>query len=533
MNPLILNFHRCDGKTGTCPPAAITPIYLQDGQVIITRDDFAKPIRFQSSTDKLHLKLSGFSVTCGSLTVTWSLVNDKDKCKLGENNATLPSNTNNHILVGLNLQNTETYKVVVQAGNIRDQYGLAVCSSPVTIDTTTPTGGWVYDGTGSTDLHYQSSKTFCARWGGFQSVNGIGKYEIAMEYKTLSSNDKVQVQGFINVNLNVSFSKTIAVIPDGSILTTKVRAYTKAGLYTEIASNGLTLDSSQPLPGSIVDGSNLLSDIEYADWKTSYTVSWEPFTDPHTPIIKYRVGVKRTNGGFVSSGLSEVGIIYKYEVSNIALVSEEEYCAIVEGENAAGLKTQAYSNCVLIDHDVPRYGTVRDGSSHDIDYESSDTVFHANWNGFHDGVRGSGLAEYRYRLTDENNNNITSWISNSLETNVTLNGLDLADGNTYYITVRAIDRAGNYKDIKSDGVYIDTTHPVYTGKIIVDGETAQENESVVYVKDKASITASWPPFVDEHSGMKKYQWSIVQDHEKRKEWQDVPDTSLATRARFR
>jgi hypothetical protein len=461
------------------------------------------------------------------------LIKDEDKCDLSQNNATLPSNTNNHILVGLNLQNTKRYKVVVQTNNIRDNSGLSVCSDPVTIDTSTPTGGWVYDGTGSTDLQYQSSKKFSASWGGFQSINGIGKYEVAMEYKPLSSNDKIQVQGFINVNLNVSFSKTIAVIPDGSNLTTKVRAYTKAGLYTEIASDGLTLDTSQPLPGSVVDASNLLSDLAYADWKSSYSVTWQPFTDPHTPIVKYSVGVKRQNGGFVTPGLYEVGIAYQYAVSIIALVSGEEYCAVVEGENAAGLKTLAYSNCVLIDHDVPRQGTVRDGSSDDIDYQSSDTVFHANWDEFDDGVRGSGLAEYRYILTDENDINITLWISVNLQTNVTLNGLSLVDGNTYYITVRALDRVGNYKDLKSDGVYIDTTHPVYTGQLVIEGETAQENnESVVYVQDEASITASWPQFVDEHSGMKKYQWSIVQDQEQPSEWQDVPGTILATRATF-
>ena len=525
---------RCDGVIGTCPPATTTPIYIQDGQASITLADFATPTAFQPSTDKLHLKLNGFSLTCGSLTVKWSLIKDDDKCNLDKNNATLLSNTKNHILIGLNLQDAETYKVVVQISDIRKQSGLSVCSNPVTIDTSTPTSGWVHDGIGPTDLQYQSSRSFSASWGGFQSIYGIGKYEVAMEYKPLSSSDKVQVQDFMDVNLNVSFSKTIAVIPDGSNLTTKVRAYTKAGLYTEIASNGVTVDTSEPLSGSVADGSNLLSDLEYADWTNSFTVSWEPFTDPHTPIIKYSVGVKRKNGGFVSSGLYIVGLKQNFVVLGLVLASGEEYCAIVEGENAAGLKTFAHSNCLLVDHDAPQHGTVRDGSFDDIDYQSSDTVFHANWNGFDDGVRGSGLAEYKYTLTDQNDINIKSWTSVSLRTNVTLDGLSLVDGNTYYITVRAIDRVGNYKDIKSDGVYIDATHPVYTGKVIVEGETAQENnELVVYVQHKEPITASWPQFVDAHSGMKKYQWSIVKNQEQPTKWQDMPGTSLATRATFR
>jgi hypothetical protein len=467
--------------------------------------------------------------------VRWSLIKAENSCNLGRNNATLSSNTNNHILAGLNLQNTDTYKVVVQASNIREQFGLPVCSDAVTIDTSTPTGGWVYDGSGSTDLQYQSSKSFTASWGGFQSTYGIGKYEVAMHYQPQSSNNQIEVQGFVNVNLNVSFSKIIAAIPDGSKLTTKVRAYTKAGLYTEIVSNGVTVDTSQPLPGSVSDGSNPLSDLQYADWTSSYTVSWEPFTEPHTPIVNYNIGVKRKNGGFVSAGLTAVDITYQSVVTSLTLISEEEYCAIVEGENAAGLKAQVYSNCLLIDHDAPRHGTINDGLSDDIDYQSGDTVFHANWNGFDDGTRGSGLADYEYILTNQNDVNVTSWTSVGLQTNVTISGISLVDGNTYYMTVRAIDRVGHYKEIKSDGVYIDTTHPVYTGKIIVEGKMAQkDNESVVYIQNiEDSVTASWPQFVDEHSGMKKYQWSIVEDQEQPTEWKDVPGINLATRAVFR
>ena len=518
----------------TCPPSSIVPIHLQNGQASLLRSNFASSIAFQSNTDKLHLQLSGFSATCGSLVVRWSLIKHKDSCHLRINNATLSSNRNNHILTGLNLQNTEIYKVVVQASNIRKQLGLPVCSNPVTIDSSKPTSGWVYDGSGSTDLQYQSSKSFSASWGGFQSTYGIGKYEVAMYYQPVSSNAQIEIQRFVNVNLNASFTKKIIAIPDGSNVTTKVRAYTKAGLFTEISSNGVTIDISQPLPRSVSDGPNIFSDLQYADWTTSFTASWEPFKDPHTPIVNYNVGVERINSGFVSSGLTAVGTVRQFVVPGLNLISEEEYCAVIEGENAAGLKAQVHSNCLLIDHDAPRSGTVNDGTSNDVDYQSGETVLHANWNGFDDGVRGSGLAEYKYILTNQNDVNITSWTSVGLQTNVTVSGINLRDGNTYHITVRAIDRVGHYKDVKSDGVYIDTTHPVYTGKIHVEGETSQkDNLTVVYIPYEGTVTASWPQFVDEHSGMKKYQWSIVKNHQQPTEWKDVPGVRLATRAVFR
>ena len=510
------------------------PIDLKEGQASLTLSNFAKTIAFQSNTEELYLKLSGFSVTCGSLDIKWSLIKAEENCYLAENSGTLSSDINNHILTGLNMKDTNTYKIVVRASNIRGQSGLHVCSNPVTIDTSTPTDGWVHDGLGSTNVQYQSSKSLSATWGGFQSVHGIGKYEVAMHYLPMSSNIHIKVQSYINVYLNVSFTKTVAAILDGSNVTTTVRAYTKAGLYKEIASNGAIVDTSPPSPGLVSDGLNFPLDLEYADWTTSYKASWEPFTDPHTPIVNYNIGVKRKNGVFVSSGLIAAGMVHQYVLPGLTLISKGEYCAIVEGENAAGVKAEVHSNCLLIDHDAPRPGTVNDGTSEDIDYQSHDTVFHANWNGFDDGVRGSGLAEYNYILTDQNDVNITSWTSVGLQTNVTVSEIRLGDLNTYYIIVRAVDRVGHYKEVKSDGVRIDTTNPVYTGKIDVEGETySKDNKTVFYVQNTGSVTAAWPQFVDEHSGMKKYQWCIFKDHEQPTEWQDVPGINLGRRAVFR
>ena len=61
----------------------------------------------------------------------------------------------------------------------------------------------------------------------------------------------------------------------------------------------------------------------------------------------------------------------------------------------------------------------------------------------------------------------------------------------------------------------------------------EDNKTIVYIQNKGSVTASWPQFVDEHSGMKKLQWSIVKDREEPTGWKDVPGINLATKAVFR
>ena len=55
---------------------------------------------------------------------------------------------------------------------------------------------------------------------------------------------------------------------------------------------------------------------------------------------------------------------------------------------------------MLIDYDAPQAGTVKDGRFDDVDYQSNDTMLVANWNGFTDGTKGSGIVEYRYKITD-------------------------------------------------------------------------------------------------------------------------------------
>lgn len=285
----------------------------------------------------------------------------------------------------------ETYKIVVQAYDVRQNRATPVCSNEVTIDTSRPTRGWIYDGLGLNDLQYQHSLVLSAKWGGFTTTYGVQKYEISISYYPFLSSHKLLLLSFRNVHLNASFSKNFTGIADGSNVTFKVRAFTKAGLYTEGESNGVVVDGSLPMAGLVTDGSSTVADIEYANWTSTYTMSWEPFHDPHTPIVLYRVGVQRKNGGFVSNGLIDVGLKNLTSLDRLVLSSGEVYCAVVEGENAAGLKRKALSNCVLIDQDPPRYGTVNDGATNDIDYQSSSRRYHANWNGFDDRTYGSGL----------------------------------------------------------------------------------------------------------------------------------------------
>ncbi|XP_046852682.1 uncharacterized protein LOC124445941 [Xenia sp. Carnegie-2017] len=513
---------RCDGVLGTCPLRSIDVITHKRGEVMLTSLDFASSLSYQATTDKFYLKITGFSVNCGTLTLKWSLLKGQESCSARNVSGTLPS-TSNQILSGLSLKNGQTYKILLQSYDMRNKVKQTVCSNVVTIDTTKPSGGWVRDGLGTKDIQYQSSKKVSATWGGFTTTHGIKKYEVAVYYKSKT------LTSFINVNLNASFSKTISTLRDGSQIIIKVRAFTKAGLYSEVSSNGVIVDTSKPKAGIISDGLSI--DKKYANWTTTYEANWQPYSDNDSPITEYKIGVKRKNGALVSSGFISVGRQLKGKVTGLSLTSGIEYCALVKGINAAGLSAQAASNCLLIDHIAPQPGVVNDGASDDIDYQSADNVFRANWKGFTDGKNGSGIMEYMHKITDNSGRQITNWFSVGLQTKATVTGLNLVNGRSYFITVKAIDKVGHFVEVRSDGIYIDISHPVYTGKLLVQGETGEKNgKRVIYLRNNNSLSVSWPQFLDEQSGMLKYQWSIVEVNSTVTTWSDVPGVKLSTKA---
>ncbi|KAJ7365974.1 hypothetical protein OS493_002715 [Desmophyllum pertusum] len=256
------------------------------------------------------------------------------------------------------------------------------------------------------------------------------------------------------------------------------------GLSTNVTSDGVLVDTSPPLAATIYDGSQAGSYLKYSTWTTKYSANWEPFTDPHSPIRKYTWAVLQLNAA-----------------SNLNLASGVKYCAVVRGYNEAGLYTQVMSDCVLIDHYAPQAGTVNDGHFSDVDYQSEDTMIAANWNGFTDGNKGSGIVEYKYKITDENGSTILNWTSAGNATTITLNGFPLKNNTKYFVIVNAIDAVGLSTNVTSDGVLVDTSPPLTA--TIYDGSQAGSDL-------KYSTWTNWEPFTDPHSPITKYTWAVQQ-----------------------
>ena len=478
--------------------------------------------------------MTGFSVSCGALTLQWFLLPASSAC----NNASSVTGTfsNNNVqqaLSGLNLQDNSKYKVSIQASDLRNNIPQLICSGEITIDTSTPKVGWIHDGPGA-DLSYQASKFFQVNWGGFQTRHGVAKYEWKVLLTPFNNNQTTELKSFTNANLNTSASKTFSSVTDGSKVTFVVRAFTKAGLFSDLTSDGVIIDTSPPIAGRIYDGNQLGIDLKYAKWTTAFTANWDLFTDPHSPISLCTLAIQRLGAGLITS-FQSAALNLSSTATNLNLVSKESYCAVVRGYNKAGLYTQVKSDCVLIDHDAPQAGVVSDGHISDVDYQSDNTLIAAHWKSFADGNKGSGIVEYKYRITDSSGRVVVSWTSVGNATNITHTKLMLGNNAKYFVTVRAIDAVGLTTDVTTDGVIVDTTHPVFTGQVKVTGEDDVINGTqCVYVPSVSSISVDWVGFSDAHSGLKRYDWAIIPlgTSPSNSDFKIVSGSSLPTSATF-
>ena len=500
---------RCNGIFGACPGAVTDDILLKTGSIQMMDSKFQTAVFYQNITDRLFLNISGFSVSCGQISFRWFLLAAISPCTFNSHvNGTFQNGNFFQTINGLGLQDNSSYKIALQAYDLRGKTHQPVCGREMVVDISKPQGGWIHDGP-TADLSYQSTTLLQVNWGGVETRLGVGRYEWKVLLTSPTINQTIDLMPLTNANLNTNARRSFSNIPDGSKATFVVRAYTKAGLFSDLKSDGVFIDTSSPVAGKIYDGSQFGADVKYAKWTNTFTANWDQFTDPHSPISRYTWAVKRVGAGLITS-FKNTALNRSPTTTNLNLVSKESYCAVVRGYNEAGLYTQVESDCVIIDHELPQTGTVNDGRFSDVDYQSNDTMIAANWNGFTDGNKGSGIVEYKYKVIDSSGTITIPWTSVGNATNIIHDGLALKNNTTYFVTVRAVDAVGLTADATSDGIFMATTHPVFTGRIVVTGRDDVINGTpCVYIPSISSVTVKWVGFSDAHSGLQRYEWSII------------------------
>ncbi len=140
-------------------------------------------------------------------------------------------------------------------------------------------------------------------------------------------------------------------------------------------------------------------------------------------------------------------------------------------------------------------------------YTSSSSVLSASWTLSSDPY--SAIAGYEYKITRDsitgpiikNWTYTTNGVASGTTPAVTVGGLALVQGKTYYFSVRAKNGVGLYSiPGYSNGIKIDITPP--TTPVVTDGGT--------YTSSATTLTARWTSS-DPESGIKSYSYKITQD----------------------
>jgi hypothetical protein len=357
-------------------------------------------------------------------------------------------------------------------------------------DITAPTTGTVSDGEAD-DVDYQISLTmFKANWSGFSDeLSGISKYEWSIKYSTgLIVADLLT---WTETGLDTTAMDSTLTLEEGKAYFAFIRATDKAGnVSNEAFSDGVTITQNAPTAA-------LSADVVYATNTSPFTV----FVNFSSDVTGFDL-----SDVTVSNGTADVftgsGKEYSFEVTP----TDEGQVLITVGDGVAqdadGIGNVGGQFTMIYDITNPLAGSVIDGIKEDLDWSSAPDGLTSTWMNFSDSL--SGIGDYEYSIgRSVGSTNVLDWASSASDTTVTATGLSLTDGTTYYISVHAVDRAGNVSpDSTSNGVTVDFTPPKIG--IVHDGD----EEDVDRTTSFTTLSANWTEFEDELSGIAFYEYAI-------------------------
>ncbi|MBL7014321.1 MAG: T9SS type A sorting domain-containing protein, partial [Candidatus Marinimicrobia bacterium] len=135
------------------------------------------------------------------------------------------------------------------------------------------------------------------------------------------------------------------------------------------------------------------------------------------------------------------------------------YLSVRVTDGAGNLSDVVTGDGITIDMTAPVAGTVIDGIGSDVIFTGSDSTLTGEWSNFSDDV--SGMSYYEISAgTVAGNDDISPWSAVGNVETYSLTGLSLNHGETYFMSIRGVDIAGNVSEsASSNGVIVDRESP--------------------------------------------------------------------------
>ena len=371
-----------------------------------------------------------------------------------------------------------TYFIGVRATNGAGAKSEVGNSDGITIDLTPPSQPTVTDDgaftTVGTELH--------GTWSSIDAESGIARFECAVG-TTPGGTDAL---GWTSTGTATDYAIPGLSLVSGLTYYISVRAINGAGSASPVGiSDGILVDATPPTTPVVMDDGQFTTDTSVlrATWSSQ---------DPETGIVGYQYSIGTTSGGTEFTPWTGVGMDTSITRSGLSLVSGTTYYINVRATNGVGLVSIGSSDGLTVDTTAPPAPTVTDDGA----YTCDPTQLRANLTC---NDPESGVSRYECAIgTTPLGTDIVDWQDCGSGPDITITGLSLVTGVTYYFSARATNGAGiGGAAATSDGIKVDNTPPV--GLVVnVDGE---------YTGSPTSMHGSWSA-TDPESGIGGYRYCI-------------------------
>ena len=415
----------------------------------------------------------------------------------------------------LGLRENQVYYVTVLAYNVA---GLAtsLLLETVLVDQSPPTGrnGSVKDGVMGDDVDYISpDDPLSATWENLEDPeSGIAMFEYCVGTTPVNCLIKPFTPAYKNTSFVCQECKTKADMK----FFARIRVTNKAGLSAIFTSDGVTVDSSPPEIGRVLDGQKAESpDAEKVDRDWLPAVTWYGAQDVQSGLKECQWVIERHDGNanvtVYEKTLDNANITYNVRHTEITtvplqLTTNASYFNVIRCSNNAGITSYQYSNGWSAVDKWPMTSHVLDGTgSRDLEYDVIGDTVGASWEPFY-GDSKDPIIGYEWAVgTLGTPDDILDFTEVGLNTRgeqaLSDSEIELEPGVKYYVTVRATSLSGRTSNKSSNGFVIDRTPPVGGVVKVAHKILNQERMQVDY-------TLTWSGFSDLETGIRSYEYCL-------------------------
>lgn len=281
----------------------------------------------------------------------------------------------------------------------------------------------------------------------------------------------------------------------------QARLKDRGGLYSAWASFGGNAEAAADFgidqTGPAGPTNLASSDHSLSVWSNdnTLTVGWTAATDNGVGLAGYST-LFDTSSGTIAPTSQNTGLVTTVDSSAVA-DSNSVYFHIRPVDALGNWGTTVQLGPFYIDTTAPAGPTNLTSSDHSLSVWSSDNTITMTWTAATDA--GSGLSGYSY-LFDTSSTTVPAQSQNSGAV-TTVSSSPLADGNSIYFHVRAVDAVGNWgATVHLGPFYVDTTAPGTASDLTSTSDTPTTWSS------QNVISAVWTAATDTGSGLAGYSY---------------------------